>query len=191
MDKFKDKYRIDSARAHGWDYSMEGAYFITICSDGHECIFGKIQNKEMILSKIGEIAQQEWEKSFDIRKELFCDLYVIMPNHIHSILRIDYSEYFFPVQKQDIESNEIYKPCFFEKDHGVAFRSPKSISTFVGGFKSSVTKRINKHCNPQQETVWQSRFHDHIIRDRGEYIKIRNYIESNPKNWEQDRFYRE
>ncbi len=51
--------------------------------------FGDIRDKEMILSELGIIVEQEWNKSFKIRAELFCDAFIIMPNHIHAILRIE------------------------------------------------------------------------------------------------------
>ena len=88
--KFQNKYRIPSARWQSWDYSSEGLYFITINVVHHECLFGSIIDKEMYLSAYGQIAAEEWEKSFEIRTELFCDTFVIMPNHIHAILRIEY-----------------------------------------------------------------------------------------------------
>ena len=88
-EKFQDKYRISSARLRNWDYSAESIYFITICTAGRECYFGGIVNKKMALSDIGSLVQLEWEKSFVIRAELFCDYFVIMPNHIHAILHIE------------------------------------------------------------------------------------------------------
>jgi len=89
--KFQNKYRIPSACWQSWDYSSEGLYFITINAAYHECLFGSIVDKEMYLSAYGQIAVEEWNKSFEIRTELFCDAFVIMPNHIHAILRIEYS----------------------------------------------------------------------------------------------------
>ena len=89
MDKFLDKYRISSARAIWWNYDANGIYFITICTSGHDYYFGQIMNKQMVLSDIWLLVQREWEKSFIIRKELQCDTFVIMPNHIHAILRIE------------------------------------------------------------------------------------------------------
>ena len=88
MDKFQNKYRIQSARAQWWNYGNNGAYFITICIAGREYLFGNIKNYEMVLYDIGNIVLQEWEKSFEIRAELFCDAFVIMPNHIHGIVQI-------------------------------------------------------------------------------------------------------
>ncbi|MFY8109602.1 MAG: transposase, partial [Bacteroidia bacterium] len=91
MSKYLNKYRNESFRAQWWDYSNEGSYFITICTADRKLILGEIYNKEMHLSPIGEIVFEEWNKSFEIRTELFCDIFVIMPNHIHAILRIEKS----------------------------------------------------------------------------------------------------
>jgi len=88
MEKFQDYFRIPSARAIWWDYNSPGIYFITICTAYRECLFGSIRNEEMILSDLGMIAVQEWSKSFEIRSELLCDAFVIMPNHVHAVLRI-------------------------------------------------------------------------------------------------------
>lgn len=69
------------------------------------------------------------------------------------------------------------------KKNGVAYRSPRSISSFVAGFKSSVTKLAKR-----RRSIWQSRFHDHIIRNCDEYYRIYKYIKNNIKMWSADRF---
>jgi len=69
---------------------------------------------------------------------------------------------------------------------GIAYRPPKSISSFMAGFKSAATKRINEFRKTPKVPVWQTRFHDHIIRNESDYNRIFNYIESNIKNWERD-----
>lgn len=89
MDKFRNKYRIASHRMPGWDYSKEGMYFITLVTQNRECHLGKIENQEILLSDWGNIVNYQWLKSFEIRKELFCDEYIIMPNHLHAIIIID------------------------------------------------------------------------------------------------------
>ena len=86
--KFGGKYLIPSARAAWWDYSAPAAYFITICTAGRAHLFGAVRDDQMILSPLGDIVREEWEKSFTIRQELTCDTFVIMPNHIHAIVRI-------------------------------------------------------------------------------------------------------
>jgi len=85
---FKNKYRILTTRLKGWDYSSPGWYYITICTKDRECLFGEINDREMKLNDLGEIVREEWEKSFQIRTELICDTYIIMPNHIHGLIGV-------------------------------------------------------------------------------------------------------
>src|SRR5690606_41662918 len=80
MSKFQDRYRNESIRAQWWNYANAGAYFITICTAGREKLFGEIIDKEMHLSPIGDIVEQEWRISFQIRAELVGDNLVIIPN---------------------------------------------------------------------------------------------------------------
>ena len=89
MTKFRNKYRIESTRAQWWDYAKPGCYFITICTANRAYLFGDIYDNEMHLSKLGVIVYDEWNKSFKMRAELFCDTFVIMPNHLLAILRIE------------------------------------------------------------------------------------------------------
>jgi len=171
---FKNTYRIESTRLMDYDYSSNGYYFITLCTKNRECLFGEIINEEMQLSAIGEIVLQGWEKSFAIRKELFCDEFVIMPNHIHGIVIINKPHIDIPVETHDRAS--------LQPTH----RMPKSISSFVAGFKSAMTKRVNEIRQTPGMPLWQSRFYDHIIRDEKSLNKIRNYIVNNPINWQTD-----
>ena len=173
MDKFKDKYRIPSARAPWWDYSADGSYFITINSKRGQYLFGDIIDNDMYLSDFGEIINEEWLRSFEIRKELFCDTYCIMPNHIHAIVHIE---------KNYFDRTEI-------KKHGVAIRQPRSLSTFVGAMKGAATRRISKISNYTEDTFWHVRFHDHIIRTDFAYQHIYDYIQENPAKWESDKFH--
>ena len=86
MERFRNRYRISSHRKPGWDYSDNGLYFITLVTQRRVCNLGIITDGEMTLSGFGQIVKTEWEKSFNIRNELFLDEYVIMPNHIHAIV---------------------------------------------------------------------------------------------------------
>lgn len=83
MDKFQNKYRIPTSRLQSWDYRLNGAYFITVCSQNRECLFGDIVAGKMELSEIGKIVNEEWCKSFEIRSELFCDSTISNSNTIH------------------------------------------------------------------------------------------------------------
>ena len=191
MDKYQNKYRSQTTRASWCNYADNGTYFITICTDNRVHYFGAIEDGNMILSEIGLIVQQEWDKSFEIRKELFCDLYVIMPNHIHAILRIENNclnesrvDPHGRADLQQIGRADIQQRTNQSILYGITYRPPKSISSFVAGFKSAATKRINEYRNMPKSPVWQSRFYDHIIRNDDEYNRIERYILENPKNCE-------
>ena len=87
-----DKYKILSPRMPNWDYSGNGMYFITLVTQNRECNLGETIKGEMFLSDFGKIVTNEWMKSFEIRRELCCDEYIIMPNHLHAIVVLDKSE---------------------------------------------------------------------------------------------------
>ena len=95
MKKYKNKYRIPSARHPDWDYGANADYFVTICTHNHQCFFGKISNGIMMLSDIGEIVRFEWVKSFEMRPDMNLIMfeYVVMPNHFHAIIGIGKNKY--------------------------------------------------------------------------------------------------
>ena len=75
-----------SVRLPGFDYSQNGAYFITICTKGRECILGNISNGEMVKTKIGEAAEKCWREIPTHFPNAQADVFIIMPNHIHGII---------------------------------------------------------------------------------------------------------
>jgi len=186
-EKFQNKYRIDSARLLGYDYSQPGVYFITLCTKNRAHYFGEVVDGHMVLNDIGKIVEQEWIRSFEIRKELLRDEWIIMPDHIHGIVLI------VGVDGAGTDHGLVTGADGVVETHGRAslplpfHRKPRSISSFVAGFKSAVTNQINDMGKMQGESIWQSRFHDHIIRNANEMNRIRQYIANNPMNWPYNR----
>jgi REP element-mobilizing transposase RayT len=180
-------FRKGPIRAKFWDYSDPGRYFITVITAGRQPIPGEILNGKMILSHIGEIVEEEWYKSFDIRKELFCDIFQMMPDHLHAIVRIEcvvIEGVHNPVPDVGAHGRaRLHQVQGEPLKFGVAYRSPKSISSFMVGFKSAPTKRINEFRQTPGLKVWQPRFHDRIIRNEQEFQKKFKYIQKNPRNW--------
>jgi REP element-mobilizing transposase RayT len=88
MTLYKDKYRIESVRLQGYDYSQPGAYFITIVTHNRQCLFGNIVDGEMMLNEFGVLVKNEWLKTGIIRPNIVIDAFVVMPNHLHGILII-------------------------------------------------------------------------------------------------------
>ncbi len=192
MKKFQNKYRIASTRLKHWDYRNNGAYFITICTANREPYFGAIINQTIALNAIGVLAEQFW---MDIPNHFpFVTLgnFVIMPNHMHGILIIDrtHGNRVNNVGAGDtvetLHCNASTNPN--TKNQQMAKISPKSgsISTIVRSYKSVVTKHARKI---HADFGWQTRFHDHIIRNNTSFNNIQNYILENPLRWEKDKFY--
>ena len=86
MTLYKGKYRIESTRLEGWDYSRNGCYFVTVCTQNNECLFGDVPDGIMQLTLIGEIVVDEWQKTTQIRNNVVLDKWVVMPNHLHGII---------------------------------------------------------------------------------------------------------
>ena len=162
-------------RMKGYDYAQAGGYFVTIVTQGRECLFGEIVGGEMRLNPFGKIVNEEWLRSAEIRREIELDAFVVMPNHIHGIVFI-HNNTIGATGRSPLPIQNRYP-------HGP---SPKSLSSFVAGFKSSVTKRINLLDGAPGAPVWQRNYYEHIIRDQTDYERIFNYIITNPSNWLKD-----
>ncbi len=89
MTLYKNKYRIESTRLKDWDYSRNGYYFVTICTQDKKCLFGDVIDEKVQLSAIGEMVADEWQKTPQIRKNVSLDTWIIMPNHLHGIVVIN------------------------------------------------------------------------------------------------------
>ena len=82
------KHHRRSIRLKGYDYAQAGLYFITLCCQNRELLFGNVLNGKMRLNKISEIAQREWENTANIRKNIKLHEFIIMSNHMHGIVEI-------------------------------------------------------------------------------------------------------
>ena len=91
MSLYHNKYRVESIRLKGWDYTSPWWYYVTINTKNHIQYFGKIKDGKMIINSTGEIVLKEWENTKTIRKNVDLDYFVIMPNHIHGIIIINES----------------------------------------------------------------------------------------------------
>ena len=160
-----------SLRLREYDYSQAGAYFITICTKNRECTFGDVLDGEMVLNDAGRIVAEEWMKSADVRNEIELDAFVVMPNHIHGVVFIRRGDR--PVAPT---SEPILAPG----------PKPKSIGSFIGGFKPIVTKRINELRDSRGTPVWQRNYYEHVIRDEDDMNRICQYILDNPARWDED-----
>ena len=188
--KYQNKYRIPSARLKNWDYGSNGAYFITICTQNREHFFGDFMDSEFITSEIGTLAEKYWMEIPQHFPYIELGNFVVMPNHVHGILIIDKNVKTLQCNVSENESpvETLHCNVSTNKNEQMANISPKSgtISTILRSYKSVVTKNARFI---HAEFGWQPRFHDHIIRNAPEWERIQTYIENNPMNWKEDKFY--
>ena len=161
-------------RLTDYDYSRNGAYFITICTQGLQQIlwesdtFTEDDNvgasiarpqRAPTLSKTGKVVEQYiWEIPARY-PHISVEKYAVMPNHIHLLLLIQ--------REQD----------------GRPMVAP-TVSTVMQQFKGIVSKQLSR-------SIWQKSFHDHIVRTKHGYAQIWQYIDTNPQLWHKDCFYEE
>jgi REP element-mobilizing transposase RayT len=158
-----------SIRLRDYNYSQTGAYFVTLCTYQKQCLLGDVVDGTMQLNQFGEIVAEEWQKSSQIRQEIALDRWVIMPNHIHGIVMIH--------APTDIRKND-------QRINSTTSRmKPRSLSSFITGFKSATTKRVNQIRDTPRTPFWQRNYYDRIIRDESALSDIRQYIINNPLNW--------
>jgi REP element-mobilizing transposase RayT len=211
MTKYNpDIHHRRSIRLRDYDYAQAGLYFITICVQNHECLFGKIMDGKMWTNEFGVIIENEWLKTSELRKNIQLHEFVIMPNHFHGIIEIINNNNNCDVPCTDVvtanacrgvarnapttrnaPTNDDTPTNQIDKNEYMASISPKSntLSTIVRAFKSAVTKQI--HEMGFHGTIWQRNYYENIIRDHNAYGNIVEYIQNNPAHWEQDKFYTE
>ena len=162
-DKFP-KRKIN--RLKSWNYSNNGGYFITICTDNRKHILSKICVRDGFpvpqLTKTGQIVD-DYIKNINLKYScVTVSEYVIMPNHIHLLLLID--------------------------NNGTGNPSP-TVGNIIGWFKYNTTKSVNEEYKSAGNKLWQRSYYDHIIRDEKDYMEKLNYILSNPLKWFDDEYY--
>jgi putative transposase len=184
-DKYKGKYRNESARLQNWDYGSNAAYFITICTNDREHFFGEINNNKMWISPAGAIAYVLWFEIKNHVKNIDLGEFIVMPNHIHGILILN-GDNNTPNVVGTTHALSLPQPQPSPGQQRFQNQGKNTISSIVGSYKSAVTKYCNRLELP---FAWQSRFHDHIIRNDESFRRISEYIKNNPSNWKEDNFF--
>ena len=152
-------------RIRGFDYSQNGAYFITICTQNRQRILSKIVGTPVPgcpqapcpeLLSYGKIADKYIRQMDTFYDHLSVDKYVIMPDHIHFLISIH---------------EQVGHP-----GRGVPTPRTSVVARFVGTFK--------RFCNKEYgQNIWQARYYDHVIRNQQDYDETWEYIDNNPRKW--------
>jgi len=154
---------------------------VTVVSHRRKSIFGEIFNGEMNLNQAGKIVKQTWQNIPMHFSNTSCEIFVVMPNHIHGIIDIINDEIVGARHASPLQSNRL-KP----QSQWVNGVKPQSVGAIIGSFKSAVTKQLHQTKTINQEKIWQRNYYEHIIRDEDDYQHTADYIKTNPYNWEND-----
>jgi REP element-mobilizing transposase RayT len=154
-----------SPRLQEYDYTQEGAYFVTICSQNRLSLFGEVVADGIRLNDAGRMVAHYWSRLPEQFPTLDLDAFVIMPNHVHGILILGGET------RADIRRS--------------------SLSQHMQWFKTVTTNAYVRGVDEARwdsfpGKLWQRSFHDHIIRNERSLNALREYILSNPARWADD-----
>ncbi len=211
-----DIHHRRSIRLKGYDYSRAGLFFITICTQNRDCVFGEIENGEMVLNDAGRMAKKWWNELNHKYPNIELHEQVAMPNHFHGIIQIK-SPVTAPVgadlrvcpetetpdvwpaetrQSSQTGQSQRIAPTDMTKsgEHASVEHIGSPLHRMIQWFKTMTTNEYirgvkNKNWKRFDKKLWQRNYYEHIIRDEKSYYQISEYIQTNPLKWQDDKYY--
>ena len=201
-----DKHHRRSIRFKGYDYTQAGAYFVTIVTQGRECLFGRVVNGDMHLNDAGQMIERWWSALSNKFPRVIPDAAIVMPNHFHGIIVITDG----PIDDNDaaaVGADQRVRPMpGTHADGGTHTGVPLRVCPETGAarpsfdagvpqivqwFKTMTTNAYIRGVKtlgwaPFPGKLWQRNYYEHIIRDENAHHRIRHYIINNPAQWNAD-----
>ena len=178
--KMKGKYDPErhhrhSIRLESYDYSQQGAYFVTICTQNRQCFFGNIVDGNVSFSDVGEMVLSQWKMLPERFAPVVLDEYVLMPNHLHGIIYLSSSE-----GEHTITPPNEWQPRTFQRP------ARNTLGEVVRSFKAATARLVR--VAGYGDFAWQREYYEHIIRHEQDLERVRLYITNNPAHWSEDEF---
>ncbi|MFA4835623.1 MAG: transposase [Dehalococcoidia bacterium] len=189
--------RRRSIRLKGYDYAQAGAYFITVCTQGRECLFGECANGKFNFNEAGRMVEAVWNELPIRFPDIETDTFVVMPNHIHGIIMI-HSE----TRRGDpcdrpgmghrrgeykIRPYDGPEKCGGNKNGTLSGSLGRIIQAFKSITTVSYVEGVSRHgWPPFPGRLWQRNYYEHVIRNDDDLNRIREYIQNNPARWSED-----
>lgn len=172
-DEIMERSKRKPNRLQNYDYSQNGAYFITICTEDRKRLLSGIVGGGVLdapyveLTQMGEIVDHQIGEMNQSYQDVQTVKFVIMPNHLHLLVVID---------RESCHGGS--------GPSGTPAPTNMTIPRYISTLKRLCNRKIGKN-------IWQRSYHDHIIRTESDYQMIWEYIDTNPAGWEKDCFYTE
>lgn len=198
-----------SIRLKGYDYSQQGLYFITICTQERACLFGDVLNGQNQLNDAGKMVEMWFYELAQKFPSIQCDAFVCMPNHVHFV--VDTTGDHAPPVGADLRvcpSPVVYpfpgicpyvRPSPSSGEHAgspLHHVTPPStnLSKIIQWFKTMTTNAYIRGIKDQgwpafNRRLWQRNYYEHIVRNDDDLTNIREYIQANPLKWELDQLH--
>ena len=151
-------YSRKPLRIREFDYASENLYLVTVCTHERRCFLGQIVGETLNASTFGRVVAKQVDLLSARLAGVQVDAFVVMPNHVHVIVALERARQ----------------------------ASPLRLGTVMGSFKSGSAREINALRGTPGEGVWQRGYHDHVIRDESDLLRVREYVETNPIRWALD-----
>jgi len=174
----RSKAQRRSNRLRSFDYRRSGFYYVTICTYKRLKLFGDIIDGEMRLSRLGEVAREEWRHIAHARSNVELDRHVIMPNHVHGLIII--------TDELESDFGQSAKYSHAKQPRGY---SAGSLGAIISHYKAAVSRCARSGLIGRSQHIWQRNYYDHIVRDEKSLNEIRRYIIENPARWQDDSLY--
>jgi putative transposase len=198
-----------SIRLKGYNYTRDGAYFVTICTQGRVCLFGTVVSGDMQMNEYGREVADCWSWLAERYSYVHLDQWIVMPNHMHGIIVIAYDrrngsghdDIGLDVADSDgvcrggsrtartrtARTGFVGQPTVGIDGSRIASTKRKTLGRLIGAFKTVSTRRINDVRSSPGAKVWQRNYYERVVRNNLQLRRVRRYIASNPLRWELDR----
>lgn len=197
MSQQPNYFHRRTIRLKGYDYSQEGLYYITICIQNRECLFGDIIAGKMILNDSGKMVEKRWLALTDRFPNVQLHEFVVMPDHFHAILEILPTVGAYPCgcplsgddghpKSNGDDGLLLGQP----QGHAPTVAKRKTVGDMMDAFKSITTVEYirgvkNLGWTPFNGKLWQRNYYEHIIRDYDAFVRISEYIRENLEKWKE------
>jgi putative transposase len=180
-----------SVRWKRYDYTSAGFYYVTLCAEGRQCIFGEIRDGAVVLNEVGHLVRSCWEEIPAHFSRVELDAWILMPNHLHGLLRLHPkdvgAQHAAPSVAPDPPPRFVNSGAFRPRLAPPRVKvEPSSLSAIVRSFKSASSLAVNRMRELAGVSIWQRNLHEHVVRDNVELERIRSYIKDNPSRWDED-----
>jgi putative transposase len=189
------RYDRRSIRLKGYDYTRDGAYFVTVCTQSRAHVFGTVVDGEMHTNACGREVANCWSWLAEQYPYVLLDEWIVMPDHIHGIVMITDDMNTDGPRRGGSRTAQTRtaSPAGFVNGPNVGMihsgsipPKRKPLGRLIAAFKTVSTRRVNDLRSTPSATLWQRNYYERVVRGDLSLRQARKYIARNPSLWNPD-----